>query len=210
LSAADSIFVVVLTGGIASGKTAVSDLFAAKGAPVVDTDVIAHQVVQPGNPALEQITHEFGSDYLDSEGNLNRRKMRAAIFTDPKSKRTLEGILHPAIGQEVQKQVSAIDGPWCVLVVPLLAESNRYAWGNRVLVVDVEEDVQIERVMARDQISRDQAESILQTQATRSQRLAIADDVIKNSDSLNQLATEVDRLYHQYTNLAASYSAASD
>ena len=130
---ADSIFVIVLTGGIASGKTAVSDLFSDKGVPVIDTDVIARQVVRAGSPALNLIELEFGPDFLYEERNLDRRKMRDAIFADTDKKKRLEAILHPAIAAEALRQVSIRPEPWCLLVVPLLAESGRYGWIDRVL-----------------------------------------------------------------------------
>lgn len=201
----NSIFVIVLTGGIASGKTAVSDLFSEKGVPVIDTDMIARQVVQPGSPALKQIEAEFGPGFLDSDRALDRRKMREAIFSDPEKKNRLESILHPAIAAEALRQVATRPEPWCLLVVPLLAESGRYSWVNRVLVVDVSESVQIERVMARDHINREQAEAILRAQAGRKERLALADDVIDNSGSLDELKPRVDALYQKYTRLAAKH-----
>jgi len=206
MSPSHSIFVVVLTGGIASGKTAVSDLFSELGVPVIDTDVIARQVVQAGSPALNQVAVEFGPDFLDSDGNLDRRKMREAIFSDPEMKIRLEKILHPAIAAEARRQVSNRPEPWCLLVVPLLAESGRYNWINRVLVVDVSESVQIERVMVRDHISREQAEAILSAQAGRKERLALADDVIENSGSLEDLKPRVDFLYEKYNTLAEKHA----
>jgi len=200
---AHSIFVVVLTGGIASGKTAVSNLFAEKGVPVIDTDVIARQLVRAGSPALVQIATDLGPEYLDQEGNLDRRKMRAAIFSDPEKKRRLEAILHPAIAAEALRQVSASQEPWCLLVIPLLAESSRYSWIDRVLVVDTEEAAQIERVMARDDIDHKQAEAIMLAQASRQERLNLADDIIENNGSLEDLKSKVDKLHQKYNGLAA-------
>jgi dephospho-CoA kinase len=196
------IFVVVLTGGIASGKTAVSDLFAKRGVPVIDTDLIAHQIVEPGQPALDQVSVEFGRDFLNAEGRLDRRKMRDAIFSNPELKTRLENILHPAIAAEAARQVALLDEPWCILVIPLLVESDLFPWIDQVLVVDVEEEIQIKRVMARDEISKEQALAILNAQSSRQDRLALADDIIENSGSLEQLQTRVDQLYQQYTALA--------
>jgi dephospho-CoA kinase len=196
------IFVVVLTGGIASGKTAVSDLFAKRGVPVIDTDLIAHQIVEPGQPALDQVGVEFGRDFLNAEGRLDRRKMRDAIFSNPELKTRLENILHPAIAAEAARQVAVLDEPWCILVIPLLVESDLFPWIDQVLVVDVEEKIQINRVMARDEISKEQALAILNAQSSRQDRLALADDIIENSGSLEQLQTRVDQLYQQYTALA--------
>lgn len=197
------IFTVVLTGGIASGKSAVSACFEALGTPVVDTDVIAREIVQPGSPALQRIADEFGAEFLDSEGGLDRRKMRKAIFSDPHLKSRLEAILHPPIGDEVKRQVRQLDSPYCIIVIPLYAESSSYDWINRVLVVDVGEEEQIRRVMGRDRISRAQAQAILRSQASRNMRLALADDVLDNSSSLSQLAVEVGKLHEKYLALAA-------
>jgi dephospho-CoA kinase len=196
------IFVVVLTGGIASGKTAVSDLFARRDVPIIDTDVIAHEIVEPGQPALEQIRNELGQEFISSEGRLDRRKMRNAIFADPELRLKLEGILHPAITAEASRQVALLDEPWCILVVPLLVESGLFPWIDRVLVVDADESIQIQRVMARDKISRKRAQAILDAQAGRQQRLSLADDIIENNGSLEQLEIAVHRLFTKYTELA--------
>jgi dephospho-CoA kinase len=198
----DGIFSVVLTGGIASGKSAVSACFEALGTPVVDTDVIARQVVLPGSPALQRISAEFGTEYLDSNGGLDRRKMRKAIFSDPQLKSRLEAILHPPIGDEVKRQVGRLDAPYCVIVIPLYAETSSYDWVDRVLVVDVGEEEQIRRVMARDRISREQAHAILATQASRPDRLALADDVLDNSSGLSELAGKVRKLHEKYLALS--------
>ncbi len=197
-------FVVVLTGGIAAGKTAVSDLFAQRGVPVIDTDRIAHDIVEPGQPALKQIAEAFGPEFLGADGRLDRKKMRTAIFSSPQQKTRLEGILHPAIVAEADRRIAQIDAPWCLLVVPLLRETSLLPSIDRVLVVDVEESVQIERVMARDKINRQQARSILAAQTGRRQRLALADDVLDNSGSLEQLNAAVNELHHKYATLANS------
>lgn len=195
------IFTVVLTGGIASGKSAVSACFEKLGVPIVDTDIIARQVVEPGSPALERIARELGAGFLDKDGGLNRTKMRQAIFSDPDLKSRLEAILHPLIGKEVLRQVNQLVSPYCIIVIPLFAESSAYAWIDRVLVVDVTEDAQIERVMARDGISRDQARAILNAQASRQDRLALADDILDNSGSLSELPEKVKALHEKYLSL---------
>jgi dephospho-CoA kinase len=192
----------VLTGGIASGKTAVSDCFAHLGAPVIDSDVIAREMVEPGQPALNRISEVFGTDFLDPEGRLDRRKMRQAIFSSPKQKNRLEAILHPLIAREVLRRVEKLKVPYCILVIPLYAESSAYAWIDRVLVVDVSEEIQIKRVMARDQISSQQAQSILNAQTSRQNRLALADDVIDNSGGLIDLSEKVETLHKNYLKLA--------
>ena len=197
------IFTVVLTGGIASGKSAVSACFEKLGSPIVDTDIIAREVVEPGRPALQQIAEEFGNEFLEPDGRLNRNRMRQAIFSDPGQKGRLETILHPPIGKEVLRQVMELDAPYCIIVIPLYAESSSYAWIDRVLVVDVCEEVQIERVMARDRISRGQAQSILNSQADRRDRLALADDVLDNNGGLAELPAKVAILHDKYLALAS-------
>ena len=193
---------MVLTGGIASGKSAVSACFEKLGTPVVDTDIIAREVVEPGSPALERIAGELGAGFLDADGKLNRSKLRQAIFSDPDLKSRLESILHPLIGKEVLQQVKQLDSPYCIIVIPLYAESSAYAWIDRVLVVDVIEDTQIERVMARDGINRDQARAILNAQASRQDRLALADDILDNSGDLSELPEKVKALHEKYLSLA--------
>jgi dephospho-CoA kinase len=198
------IFSVVLTGGIASGKTTVSDLFEELGVPVIDTDRIARELVEPGKPALKAIVKRFGADYLDGEGQLDRRKMRTAIFTDPEARTRLENILHPLIVNEVIHRISALGADYCIIVIPLYANSGAYEWVDRVLVVDAEEETQIARVMERDQINRAQAEAILASQASRQERLALADDVVLNEGPLEQLAARVQELHARYLALANS------
>ena len=197
-------YVVVLTGGIAAGKSAVSEAFARLGAAVVDTDVIARELVRTGQPLLAEIVAAFGPGILDPGGQLDRKRMRELIFTDTDSKQKLEAILHPAIGETVQQRLGTVDADYCILVVPLLVESGRYAWADRVLVVDVDEATQIARVMARDRISREQAQAILQSQASRRQRLALADDVIDNQGSLAELDRAVAALHARYSRMAKS------
>jgi dephospho-CoA kinase len=192
------IFTVVLTGGIASGKTAVSDCFSRLGAPVIDTDVIARKIVEPGRPALSRILDEFGEEFLDSDGQLDRRRMRDAIFSDAEQKSRLEAILHPLIEKEVMRQIDQLAAPYCILVIPLYTESSHYFWNDRVLVVDVDEETQLERVMARDKINREQAQAILDAQINRTDRLALADDVLDNSGSLSELQDKVQALHNEY------------
>jgi dephospho-CoA kinase len=197
------VFTVVLTGGIASGKTAVSDKFRQLGVPVIDTDVIARQLVEPGQPALDRIAEIFGPGLLDSAGGLNREKMREAIFSDREKKAKLESLLHPLIGEKVLKRLKGVSAPYCILVVPLYAESGAYRWVDRVLLVDVSEEQQIRRVMRRDHISREQAEAILAAQASRAERAALADDVIDNNGRLNELEDKIDALHRKYSSLGS-------
>jgi len=194
--------VVALTGGIASGKTAVSDRFARLGVPVVDADVMAREVVQPGQPALARIAAEFGVQVLDDSGHLDRRRMREMIFVDPETRRRLEAIVHPAINRLTRENIAAVEADYCILVIPLLAVSGRYEWADRVLVVDVDEGTQVARVMARDGIDEARARAILAAQASRQERLALADDVIENSSSLEELDGKVAGLHEKYCKLA--------
>ena len=198
------VFTVVLTGGIASGKTAVSDGFRRLGVPVVDTDVIARQLVEPGQPALARIAEIFGHGILDSTGELDRKKMREAIFSDHEKKAQLEQVLHPLIGEEVLRRLEQLSASYCVLVVPLYAESGSYRWVDRVLLVDVSEEQQIRRVMLRDDISKEQAEAILDAQASRAERAALADDVIDNSGTLDELEDRIETLHKKYSSLGSA------
>ena len=158
----DHPFTIALTGGIASGKSLVSDEFKKLGVPVIDTDVIAHQVVEPGQTALLEIKNTFGSSILDESGRLRRSNLRELIFSDPDARRKLESILHPMIRQEVSKAIAKVKNNYCILVIPLLAEHGGYPDVDRVLVVDVEPAMQIARLMARDKVSNEQAEQALE------------------------------------------------
>ena len=197
-------FIVALTGGIASGKTLVSDEFAKLGVPVIDTDVIAHQIVEPGRPALREIESTFGAQIIDGNGRLRREALRSIIFSDPKQREKLEAILHPRIRQEVIEAIAKVTSAYCIVVIPLLAERETYPFVNRVLVVDVDPETQIKRLLARDGSSRNQAEQILASQASREQRLHIADDVLDNSGSAEQARMKVAQLDRQYLKLATS------
>ncbi|MFM5115355.1 dephospho-CoA kinase [Aeromonas hydrophila] len=175
-------YVVAITGGIGSGKTTVANQFAELGIEVVDADVIAREVVEPGTPALAAIAAHFGSDVITPAGQLNRRRLRERVFTDPQAKGWLNALLHPLIRTEMQRQCAAARSPYCLLVVPLLVENRLTALANRVLVIDVDEATQIERTCRRDGVSREQAEAILAAQASRAERLAAADDVLDNQN----------------------------
>lgn len=199
---AERSLIVALTGGIASGKTAASDRFAERGAAVIDTDRIAREVVEPGSAGLAEVREAFG-DAIVVDGALDRAALRRRIFEDPDARHRLEAILHPRIAAEARRRIATLSAPYAVLVVPLLVESGLFSDADRVLVVDVPEAVQLERLMARDRMSRAQAESALAAQATREERLARADDVIVNTGSLADLHAEVDRLDARYCELAS-------
>ncbi|BCO12043.1 dephospho-CoA kinase [Aeromonas hydrophila] len=175
-------YVVAITGGIGSGKTTVANQFAELGIEVVDADVIAREVVEPGTPALAAIAAHFGSEVITPDGQLDRRRLRERVFTDPQTKGWLNALLHPLIRTEMQRQCAAARSPYCLLVVPLLVENRLTALANRVLVIDVDEATQIERTCRRDGVSREQAQAILAAQASRAERLAAADDVLDNQN----------------------------
>ncbi|MGN5161830.1 dephospho-CoA kinase [Aeromonas dhakensis] len=175
-------YVVAITGGIGSGKTTVANQFAELGIEVVDADIIAREVVEPGTPALAAIATHFGADVIAPDGRLDRRQLRERVFTDPQAKGWLNALLHPLIRSEMQRQCAAARSPYCLLVVPLLVENRLTALANRVLVIDVDEATQIERTCRRDGVTREQAEAILAAQASRTERLAAADDVLDNQN----------------------------
>ena len=200
-------FRVALTGGIASGKSTVANLFAELGVPLIDTDVIAREVVEPGRPALAAIVGTFGPGVLDAQGCLDRRRMRERIFADPAAKQGLEAILHPAIRAEMERQSRVAGGPYQVLVIPLLAEGGRRDHVDRVLLVDVPEALQVERLAWRDGVSREQAQAALNAQATRAERLAMADDVLRNTGRVEELREKVAELHARYLALAAGGQA---
>ena len=203
----DPPLLIALTGGIASGKTAVAELFAKLGVPVLDTDQIARDVVAPGMPALGQLVAEFGAEILDAHGRLDRARMRERVFGDPAQRRKLEAITHPAIREELARRSAAAGGDYQVHVIPLLVESGRTDAYDRVLVVDCPEEAQMARLMARDGTSRQQAEEILGAQASREERLNAAHDVIENTGTLADLERFVQTLHRNYALLARNLAA---
>lgn len=191
-----------LTGGIASGKSVVADMFAELGAPIIDTDVIAREIVLPGRPALDDIRERFGDDAIDQSGNLDRGAMRKRIFADEQARLDLEAILHPRIGAETRRRAETAGGDYQVIVVPLLVGSPLRQFVDRILVVDCDKDTQIQRLLARDAESIEQAQRILAAQSSRDERLAIADDIITNDGSLDDTRKQVTELDRRYRKLA--------
>lgn len=197
-------FVVGLTGGIGSGKSAAADFFAELGAAVVDTDRIAHALTAPGGAAMAAIRGAFGSGVVAEDGSLNRPAMRMLAFEDPDVRKRLEGILHPMIREESDRLCQGAQTPYVVLVVPLLIESGSYRGRvQRLCVVDCPEEVQVERVVSRSGLEASQVRAIMAVQARRGDRLAAADDVVDNSGDLSQLREQVAGLHHRYLALAA-------
>lgn len=194
--------VIGLTGGVASGKSTVSAAFAELGAAIVDTDVIAREVVAPGSAALGEIVAAFGAVILAGDGSLDRRRLREIVFAEPASRRRLEAIVHPRIRSEAIAQVQRAVGPYVVLVVPLLVESGQYGWVDRVLVVDVAIELQRRLLMARDDVGAELAQAMIAAQTSRSARLAVADDVVRNSRGVDDLGAQVRSADRRYRALA--------
>ena len=195
-------FTVVMTGGIASGKTSASDLFALYGVPILDTDLAARTVVEPGQPALDEIKVSFGSDVITASGELNRAALREVIFEHPEKRRELEAILHPKIRAHINWLKDQLDASYCIIVVPLFLESGRGYEADRLLVIDVPIEIQRNRLAQRDGTTPEQIEQILNSQATREERLSAADDVIDNATSPDDLAARVAELHKQYLSQA--------
>jgi len=197
-------FRVVLTGGIASGKSAVANEFGKLGVPIIDTDELAREVVEPGQPALAAIVERFGPGALDAQGRLDRRRMRERVFENPAERQALEAIVHPAIRAAQQAKTAAAVGPYQIHVVPLLAGTRSQSLYDRVLVVDCARETQRSRLLRRDGITEQLAEQMLAAQATREQRLAIADDVLNNDGNIEELPHKTAVLHQRYLQLAAA------
>lgn len=199
-------FVVGLTGGIGSGKSTVADLFAAHGVPLVDTDLIAHRITAPHGIAMPQIAAEFGDSFVAADGSLDRARMRTLVFSDDGARKRLEDITHPLIRTETEREQREAQGPYVIVVVPLLVESGNWKTRvNRVLTVDCSVETQIARVMSRNGFTREQVLAIIARQATREARLAAADDIINNDNApLDALKAQVDAQHRAYLALAAA------
>lgn len=201
-------YVVGLTGGIGSGKSTVADLFVARGAALVDTDAIAHELTGPHGAAMAAIAEAFGSAVVDARGALDRAAMRRQVFADATARQRLEAILHPLIRAESDRRCQAARAPYVILAVPLLVESGTYRERvQRVLVVDCPEAVQVARVMARNGLGEAEVQAILAAQASRQQRLAVADDVVDNGGDAAALVPQVERLHRQYLAAASGIHA---
>lgn len=200
--ASNDIFRIGLTGGIASGKSTVADFFAALGVPIIDTDVIAREVVAPGEPALNEIRDAFGGSVIAEDGTLDRARLRDVVFADAQRRTVLEGILHPRIRIAAFRQAALAAGPYVVIVVPLLYESPMKPAMERILVVDCSQETQLQRLRVRDNESDEQAHRIIAAQASRAERLSIADDVISSEVSLEDTHNAVSSLHESYLSLA--------
>ncbi|MCU7651021.1 dephospho-CoA kinase [Pseudomonas piscis] len=194
-------WILGLTGGIGSGKSAAAQHFIDLGIHVIDADHAARWVVEPGRPALEQIARHFGEGVLQADGQLDRAALRKLIFEDPQQRRWLEALLHPLIAEEIASHLAQAQSPYAILVSPLLVESGQARMTQRILVIDAPQQLQIERTLLRDQVSEQQVQAILQAQASREERLRNADDVLVNDRDRAWLHSEVERLHHFYLTL---------
>lgn len=195
-------YIVALTGGIGSGKSEAARLFAQLGVPVVDTDVIAHELTAKGSPILSEIEHMFGAGFLNEDGSLNRSRLRAHVLSNPVERIRLEGLLHPVIYERaiecLKNNESKLQPQYQVLVIPLLFENNRYhSVINKILVIDCDENTQVTRAMARSQLSKDEVKALMAAQTTRKVRLNGADEVIENNGSIAELNEKVNKLHNK-------------
>jgi dephospho-CoA kinase len=199
-------YIVAITGGIGSGKSTAVDMFRQYHVPVIDTDVIARQLVDSDPEVLKKISDEFGQDILNNQQELDREKLREIVFNDEHQRQKLQNILHPRIHQQVLEELDSMTSDYCILVIPLLAESQeksgqRYPY-DRVLLVDADEATQLERAAKRDTSSKAQIQKIMAAQASREKRRAIADDIIDNNGTLSELQSQVTALHEKYSHLA--------
>ena len=201
---------VGITGGIGSGKSAAADRFSELGVPIIDADVIARQIVEPGRPACRKVIDAFGDEVASDDGGLNRAKLRKIIFSEPEKKTLLENILHPEIHAEILRQIAELSTPYTIVVIPLLAESKRQYPLDRILVIDAPAEFQVSRVSARDDQSESEVKRVIQLQSSRPDRLAIADDVIENTGSLQSLRNSVDALHEKYLAIARGSNQSED
>lgn len=202
-------YVVGVSGGIGSGKTTVTNLFAEYGIEIIDADVIARQVVEPGTAALAAIVEKFGQMVLNQDGQLDRAKLRTLVFNNESSKNWLNQLLHPAIRQQMLLQTQQAQSAYCILSVALLVENQLYKEVDRVLIVDVQEAMQLQRAVLRDQSNKQQIQAIMKAQATRAQRLEVADDIIDNNGATQDLPAQVSELHKAYLKLAKEHKKPS-
>lgn len=195
-------FVVGLTGGIGSGKTAASDYLASLGITVVDADLASRVIVEPGQPALAAIEAHFGAEVIAADGTLDRRALRERVFANPEQRKALEAITHPAIGAEIMRQLQASRSPYTVLVSPLLLETSQHRMAQRILLIDVPEALQVARTTSRDEVPAAQVEAIMAAQMPREEKRARADDIVVNDGDLSHLQAQLDTLHARYLEMA--------
>lgn len=207
--------VIALTGGIGSGKSTISERFKSKNIPIIDTDIIARQIVEPGKPAYLETIKIFGDKILDEDQNINRQTLRERVFSSPKKRLQLEEILHPIIWNEVVGRLSELSSsssnrpPYCIVVVPLLLENSSQSKAvkfDRILVADVTEEIQIKRATSRDNCDKSIIENIMKNQVSRQTRIDAADDIILNTDNIDSLNTKIEKLHQQYCEQSQQFS----
>jgi len=198
--------IIGLTGGIGSGKSTTADLFAQHAVPVIDTDIIAREIVEPGKPALSSLVAHFGEDICLNDGSLDRARLKQHILEDDTERQYLESVLHPVIRSTVEQRIRQLDSCYCIVVIPLLVETGSYSMLDRILVVDIPVDEQIRRTRQRDSMDEATIEAIIALQADREQRLEHAADIIDNSRDLAQLENDVSRLHEKYMAICGQYS----
>jgi len=190
-----------LTGGIGSGKSTVCKIFSEFGVPVIDADIIAHSLVRPGMPALEEIAKAFGKELISNDGTLDRKKIRDQIFANDTERKKLEDILHPAVYKEISVQVENINSKYCIISIPLLIETDASDTVDRILVIDVPRELQLQRASNRDKTNRSDIESIIDSQISREDRLAAADDIVNNDDNIENLHRQISGLHEYYSSI---------
>jgi len=195
--------VIGLTGGIGSGKSTVADLFAKKGIPVIDADIISKELTQAGTPACMDIIDHFEEELIRVDGSIDRARLRKIIFAHPEQRQWLEDLLHPLILEEMEKRIKQLDAPYCLAVIPLLFESGPHHFLDRTLLVDTPEHLQLERVVSRDESSHTEAKAIIDTQAGREHRQVNADDIVSNDGKPEHLHAQVDKLHEAYLRLSS-------
>ena len=193
---------IALTGGIGSGKTSIASIFKSLGVPIIDSDTISKEIILPGKPCFKDIVNEFGEEILTNKGTIDRYKLRDIIFNNDKARIKLENITHPIIFKNIDIQTSLINYPYCLVIVPLLIETKSVKYFDKVLLVDTLENIQFERVTKRDNISPTLLRKIIKTQATRSERLKYADDIIENNNEIGNLNEHINILHKKYLTLS--------
>ena len=190
-----------LTGGIGSGKSAACKIFSELGVPVIDADVIAHELVKPGMPAFNEIKKMFGTRIISSDGTLDRKIIRDKVFTNETDRKKLENILHPAVYEEIAVQVKNINSKYCIISIPLLLETNASKTVDRILVIDVPRELQLERASNRDKTNKSDIDAIIDSQISRKDRLSAANDIVDNKDDINDLRKKICDLHEFYSNI---------
>ena len=196
------VLTIALTGGIGSGKTSIASIFKSLGVPIIDSDTISKEIILPGKPCFKDIVNEFGEEILTNKGTIDRYKLRDIIFNNDKARIKLENITHPIIFKNIDIQISLINYPYCLVIVPLLIETKSVKYFDKVLLVDTLENIQFERVTKRDSISPTLLRKIIKTQATRSERLKYADDIIENNNEIGNLNEYINILHKKYLTLS--------